>query len=266
MRLTSIAEQSDSRSRPSTASHHPRTGALRAASIPERAGVVGRRPGLYGGCAFLEVTRPRGRRAPVHAHAARRVPGDGEPRRPGRLRRDVRSSHRARRRRAPPGESRTGGFPSTAPAWARPCSPARPTASSRSCCLPTRSRLTSNTLVSRIALREDIMLSRARGFAVDDEEHEIGSAMRGGAGVQRGRRADGGDLDIGSVGLGFSRSNIPRLGEQLRRAAAGITPSSAARIRRPTVGSSDEPDVEGYRGAAGWPRGRAIDRRAPIRA
>jgi IclR family acetate operon transcriptional repressor len=83
-------------------------------------------------------------------------------------------------------------------------------------------RLTSNTLVSRSALREDIALIRRRGFSVDDEEHAIGLRCVA-APVFDELREPIAAISISGPATRISPSDIPRLGEQLRRAAAGVT-------------------------------------------
>jgi IclR family acetate operon transcriptional repressor len=83
-------------------------------------------------------------------------------------------------------------------------------------------RLTNNTLVSRTALREDIALTRERGFAVDDEEHAVGLRCVA-APVFNELREPMAAISISGPATRISPSSIPRLGAQLRQAAAGIT-------------------------------------------
>jgi IclR family transcriptional regulator, acetate operon repressor len=83
-------------------------------------------------------------------------------------------------------------------------------------------RLTNNTLVCRTALREDIALIRERGFAVDDEEHAVGLRCVA-APVFNELREPMAAISISGPATRIFPSNIPRLGEQLRHAAAAIT-------------------------------------------
>ena len=83
-------------------------------------------------------------------------------------------------------------------------------------------RLTANTIVSPSALRENIMLIRERGFAVDDEEHAVGLRCVA-ALVFDELREPMAAISISGPATRISHSNIPRLGEMLRRKAAGIT-------------------------------------------
>jgi IclR family acetate operon transcriptional repressor len=96
-------------------------------------------------------------------------------------------------------------------------------------------RLTSNTLVSRSALHEDIALTRERGFAVDDEEYAVGQRCVA-APVFNELREPMAAISISGPPTRISPSNIPRLGELLRQAAAGITSrlggSDPAALRR----------------------------------
>jgi IclR family acetate operon transcriptional repressor len=96
-------------------------------------------------------------------------------------------------------------------------------------------RLTDNTLVSRSALRQDIELTRERGFAIDDEEYAVGLRCVA-APVFNEFREPMAAISIAGPPARISPSNIPRLGELLRQAAAGITSrlggSDPAALRR----------------------------------
>lgn len=83
-------------------------------------------------------------------------------------------------------------------------------------------RLTKKTLVTRSALREEIALTRSRGFAVDDEEHAVGLRCVA-ATVFNEFREPMAAISISGPATRISPSHVPRLGELLRQAAAGIT-------------------------------------------
>jgi IclR family acetate operon transcriptional repressor len=83
-------------------------------------------------------------------------------------------------------------------------------------------RMTVNTLVSRSALREDIELTRERGFAIDDEEHEIG--LRCVAAPVYDENCDVlAAISVSGSSARISHADIERFGQLLRRKAADIT-------------------------------------------
>jgi len=83
-------------------------------------------------------------------------------------------------------------------------------------------RLTANTIVSRSALREEIALTRERGFAVDNEEHALGLRCVA-ALVFNELREPMAAISISGPIARISHTNIPRLGVLLRQKAATIT-------------------------------------------
>jgi IclR family acetate operon transcriptional repressor len=90
-------------------------------------------------------------------------------------------------------------------------------------------RITAKTLVSRSALREDIELTRERGFAIDDEEHEIG--LRCVATLVFNEDSEPmAALSVSGPAARISHSDFPRLGELLRQKAADITASLGGSI------------------------------------
>lgn len=83
-------------------------------------------------------------------------------------------------------------------------------------------RFTAKTIVRRSALRDDIALTRERGFAVDDEEHEIG--LRCVAALVFNEFGETmAAISISGPATRISSSSIPRFGALLRQKAAGIT-------------------------------------------
>jgi IclR family acetate operon transcriptional repressor len=83
-------------------------------------------------------------------------------------------------------------------------------------------RITAKTIVSRSALRDDIELTRQRGFAVDDEEHEIG--LRCVAALVYNEVSEPiAAVSVSGPSTHFSHSDFPRFGRLLRQKAAEIT-------------------------------------------
>ncbi len=83
-------------------------------------------------------------------------------------------------------------------------------------------RLTENTIVNRTALRHELALTRARGFAIDDEEHAFG--LRCVAGLVFDEFGESmAAISISGPTARISSDRITHLGELVRRKADEIT-------------------------------------------
>lgn len=82
--------------------------------------------------------------------------------------------------------------------------------------------LTAKTIASKSALRNELALTRERGFAVDDEEHAVG--LRCVAALIFNELGESiAAISISGPTARISKANIPRLGDQVRRKADEIT-------------------------------------------
>ncbi len=83
-------------------------------------------------------------------------------------------------------------------------------------------RLTEKTITSRSALRDDLALTRERGFAIDDEEHAFG--LRCVAGLVFDEAAEAlAAISISGPAVRISDKRIADLGDLVRRKADEIT-------------------------------------------
>jgi IclR family acetate operon transcriptional repressor len=83
-------------------------------------------------------------------------------------------------------------------------------------------RLTEKTIISKAALRDELQLTRERGFAIDDEEHAFG--LRCVAGLVFDESADAiAAISISGPTARISTERIAHLGELVRRKADEIT-------------------------------------------
>ena len=83
-------------------------------------------------------------------------------------------------------------------------------------------RLTEKTITSRSALRDDLALTRERGFAIDDEEHALG--LRCVAGLVFDEAAEPiAAISISGPTVRMSDQRIASLGDLVRRRADEIT-------------------------------------------
>ena len=203
------------------APHDPRTGAVRAIR-PGTKAVVGRRPDVRRGLRVSEEARPCRRRATVYACPDGGKPGDGEPRRPGRPRGDLRPSGRPSDDRPRPGEAgRTGPLVLLGGWKGLACGHAGGRVGEA---LAREGQSPADGQYDRqsIGAATGYLGIRERGFAVDDEEHAVGLRCVA-ALVFDELREPMAALSISGPTTRISHSNIPRLGELLRQKAAGIT-------------------------------------------
>ncbi len=83
-------------------------------------------------------------------------------------------------------------------------------------------RLTEKTITSRLALRDDLALTRERGFAIDDEEHALG--LRCVAGLVFDEAAEPiAAISVSGPTVRMSDQRIASLGDLVRRRADEIT-------------------------------------------
>ncbi len=81
-------------------------------------------------------------------------------------------------------------------------------------------RYTPNTLVTSAALRDDLALTKQRGFAIDDEEHELGIRCVAAPILHADGRVAA-SLSVSAPGMRVSREQLTTVVEPLRRAVDG---------------------------------------------